>query len=125
MAVRTEAIPTQSTGLRAWLTRAWAPYRLVPLLGWIVSFLAAVLLEQFVGTQLVRMVGMSKVPSLLGIEIALKTPALIPGALLFVVADLSHSHWRRVAAGHPSGQSRRRLAVAAPHHPSRHWSTWP
>jgi branched-chain amino acid transport system permease protein len=85
MAVRTEAIPTQSTGLRAWLARAWAPYRLVPLLGWIVSFMAAVLLERFVGTQLVRMVGMSKVPSLLGIEIALKTPALIPGALLFVV----------------------------------------
>jgi len=57
----------------------------VPLLGWLLGAIAAVALEQFVGTSFARAIGLPKVPVLFGLVIMLKKPALIPSALLYVL----------------------------------------
>lgn len=67
--------------------RSWfrAKYGGVPLLGWLLASLVPVLLETFVGTPLARLLGMSKVPALFGIVLALDKPPLIPSALLYLL----------------------------------------
>jgi branched-chain amino acid transport system permease protein len=60
-------------------------FREVPLLGWLVGALAAVLAEQFVGLDLAHLVGLPKIPVLFGFENAMKKPDLIPGTLIFVL----------------------------------------
>jgi branched-chain amino acid transport system permease protein len=59
------------------------PFVLVPLLGWFFGTLVAVLLEQFIGLQLARALGMPRIPGLFGIALALQKPALIPSAILY------------------------------------------
>jgi branched-chain amino acid transport system permease protein len=71
--------------VQATLTRLWKPYREVPVLGWLVAALIAVLLEQFVGTLLARALGMSKIPAFFGMVIILKQPELIPSAFVYVL----------------------------------------
>lgn len=56
----------------------------VPMLAWLLGFLVAVALEQFVGTDLAHLLGMRKVPVLFGIMIILKKPLLLPGTLTYV-----------------------------------------
>lgn len=85
MGIQTEAVKPTKTGLREALKRFWQPYRRVPLLGWLVGALVAVLLELFVGNQFGHLLGMSKAPALLGLVIMLKTPLLIPSALAYVL----------------------------------------
>jgi branched-chain amino acid transport system permease protein len=60
-------------------------FRTVPLLGWLLGALVAVVLELLVGTFLARLMGMSKVPVLFGLVIALKDPILIPSALVYIL----------------------------------------
>jgi branched-chain amino acid transport system permease protein len=72
-------------GIRASLSKLWRPYSRTPLLGWLVAVLVAALLEQLVGALLALILGMSKPPALFGLVIALKEPALIPSALLYVL----------------------------------------
>jgi branched-chain amino acid transport system permease protein len=72
-------------GLRLWAARIWAQFSQVPLLGWLFGALAAVVLEQFVGTLLAQLLGMAKIPVLFGFVIMLKEPVLIPSALLYVL----------------------------------------
>ncbi len=67
------------------LRKAWQPFVYVPLLGWLIAFLVAVILELVVGTPLARSLGLSKVPVLFGFIIVLKTPLLFPSSLLYVL----------------------------------------
>lgn len=67
------------------LHKLWEPYKHVPLLGWLLAALVAVLLEMFVGQPLARLLGMSKVPALFGVIVVLKTPILIPSTLLYML----------------------------------------
>jgi branched-chain amino acid transport system permease protein len=55
----------------------------VPLLGWLLGVLAAVLLEKFFGVELALAVGLPKIPALFGIDIMLKKPLLVPNAILY------------------------------------------
>lgn len=75
---------TGRRSLRNIVSRIWAPYKVVPLLGWLLGILIAILLERFVGATVAQAVGLAKIPSLLGFTIALDKPALIPSVLLYV-----------------------------------------
>lgn len=57
----------------------------VPLLVWLVAVGVSVSLEIFIGSPLARAVGLSKPPALLGVALVLDKPALIPGALVYMV----------------------------------------
>ncbi len=85
MGIQTETVTPTKTGLREALKRFWKPYSRIPLLGWLVGALAAVLLELIVGNQFGRLLGMSKAPALLGLVIIMKSPLLIPSALAYVL----------------------------------------
>jgi hypothetical protein len=54
-----------------------------PLLGWIFGILLASGLERLAGLPLARAIGLSKPPVLFGVDIALKTPQLLPASLLY------------------------------------------
>ncbi len=62
-----------------------APFSRVPLLGWLTGILVAVTLERLAGAPLALALGLQKVPVLFGFVIMLKKPALIPGAVLYVL----------------------------------------
>lgn len=57
----------------------------VPVLGWLLGALTAVLLEQAIGMQLAWGLGLPKLPVLFGLSVILKKPLLIPGAMAYVV----------------------------------------
>ncbi|MCJ7434137.1 MAG: branched-chain amino acid ABC transporter permease [Anaerolineales bacterium] len=54
-----------------------------PLLGWIIGGLIASGLELLIGFPLARTIGLNKAPVLFGVDIALKTPLLLPATLLY------------------------------------------
>jgi branched-chain amino acid transport system permease protein len=62
-----------------------AAFRRVPMLGWLLGALLAVTLERFVGTPVARAAGLPKIPILFGLAIMLKSPGLIPNAILYVL----------------------------------------
>ncbi|MBP2672447.1 MAG: inner-rane translocator, partial [candidate division NC10 bacterium] len=62
-----------------------AAFSRVPLLGWLLGILAAVILEKFFGTDLAMAVGLPKIPALFGIDIMLKKPLLVPNAFLYTL----------------------------------------
>jgi branched-chain amino acid transport system permease protein len=55
----------------------------VPLLAWLVGALVAAILEMLVGNPFARLIGMPRGPVLFGFLIVLKTPVLIPPAILY------------------------------------------
>jgi len=55
-----------------------------PLLGLLTGALAAVILEQFLGTKLAEILGLPKIPVLFGFVIMLKKPLLIPSSFFYV-----------------------------------------
>ena len=57
----------------------------VPLLGWLIGSLIAVVIERLVGLPLARLLGMPKIPALFGILFVLQKPLLIPSALIYVL----------------------------------------
>ncbi|MBL7178748.1 MAG: branched-chain amino acid ABC transporter permease [Pseudomonadota bacterium] len=57
----------------------------VPLLGWLLGTLVAVLLEHYLGASLADVLGLPKIPVLFGFVIMLKKPLLIPSATCFVL----------------------------------------
>jgi len=65
--------------------RLRAAFSRVPLLGWLLGILAAVVLEKFFGTDLALGVGLPKIPALFGIDIMLKKPLLVPNAFLYTL----------------------------------------
>ena len=83
MAVTSETIPTSREQLDLLKTKISAPFVMVPILGWLFGALVAVSLEQLIGLQLARALGMPRIPALFGIVIALQKPELIPSAILY------------------------------------------
>ncbi len=81
----------------------------VPLLGWLLGALIAVSLELTIGGPLARALGMSRPPALFGFRIMIKTPTLIPSAVVYVlliyllptvlVARLTDRWTNRIAGG--------------------------
>ena len=63
--------------LRDWFSQ-------VPLLGWLLGALVAVVLEHYLGDPLTDVLGLPKIPVLFGFLIMLKKPLLIPSALIYV-----------------------------------------
>jgi len=63
--------------------RIWEPVSGAPLLGLLLGALVAVILEQFIGLSLARMLGMRKIPALFGFVIVLQKPSLIPSVILY------------------------------------------
>ncbi len=58
----------------------------IPLLGWLIGTLIAVMLERWVvGTPLALGLGLPKIPVLFGLVIMLKKPLLIPSAIFYVL----------------------------------------
>lgn len=70
-------------GLR--LRKFWEPFSKVPLLGWLLGILVAAAIEQFVGTPLAHLLGLSKIPVLFGFVIVLKQPILLPSTILYIL----------------------------------------
>jgi branched-chain amino acid transport system permease protein len=80
----------------------------VPLLGWFLGMLIAVVLERFVGEALAESLGLPKIPMLFGVVMMLKNPLMIPSTILYVliifalpigvVARLTSGATNRVAA---------------------------
>jgi branched-chain amino acid transport system permease protein len=63
--------------------KGWAGFSRIPLLGWFIGALAAVILEHFIGLRLAWALGLPKVPALFGMMTILKKPLLFPGTLLY------------------------------------------
>ena len=66
MTVTTGKLSTGRRILTPLLSKLWAWYSHVPLLGWLFAALIAVTLEGLLGTSLARLLGMSKPPVLFG-----------------------------------------------------------
>jgi hypothetical protein len=89
--------PTPSKGSAAYWTAFRQMFAQTPLLGWIFGILIASGLERLVGLPLARAIGLSKPPVLFGVDIALKTPQLLPASLLYdLVIYLIPVFWWRV-----------------------------
>jgi branched-chain amino acid transport system permease protein len=56
---------------------------MVPILGWFLGALTAVLLELLIGLTIARALGLPRIPALFGVTIALDKPFLIPSAILY------------------------------------------
>ena len=78
----TTAEITAPVGLGSRLGHFFAP---IPMVGWLLGALVAVVLEQLIGRTLAVSLGLNKVPVLFGALVILKTPALIPSTLLYVL----------------------------------------
>jgi branched-chain amino acid transport system permease protein len=81
----TEKLSANRRDIGRLLRKTWEPFSQVPLLGWLLGALTAVLLEQLVGTPLAEALGMFKIPALFGFVIVLDDPALIPSVSLYVL----------------------------------------
>ncbi|MBW1778533.1 MAG: branched-chain amino acid ABC transporter permease, partial [Deltaproteobacteria bacterium] len=57
----------------------------IPLFGWLLGILAAVLLERYLGDALTDLLDLPKIPVLFGFVNILKKPALMPGSLIFTL----------------------------------------
>ncbi len=85
MELNVEYAEENRSRFRNLLHKLWEPYKQVPLLGWLLTALVAVVLEMLVGHPLARLLGMSKIPALFGVLLVLKTPVLIPSVLLYLL----------------------------------------
>ncbi len=85
MDVTPGSLPNRWRRIRQTLGRFWAPYRSVPMLGWLVAALVAVLLEQSLGLPLARGLGLARIPALFGVAIILDAPILFPAVLAYVL----------------------------------------
>lgn len=75
--------PTPVKGIRRFWNSIHKSYAKTPLLCWIFGILAVSGLELLIGLPLARVLGLNKVPVLFGVDIALKTPLLLPASLLY------------------------------------------
>lgn len=82
-----ETMGSTSPAPRKGIRKFWFAFRQVfaqtPLMGWIIGILVASIIERLVGLPLARALGLSKVPVLFGVDIALKTPKNLPASLLY------------------------------------------
>ncbi len=75
--------PTPRKGFRRIWNSISQFFAHTPLLGWILGILIASTLELLIGFPLARAIGLNKAPVLFGVDIALKTPLLLPATLLY------------------------------------------
>jgi branched-chain amino acid transport system permease protein len=85
MAVTSRTMSAARRSLSRWWSKIRQTFAPVPVLGWLLGALIAVILEQLIGTQLAQLLGMSKVPALFGFVIMLTDPILIFSATLYVL----------------------------------------
>lgn len=85
MSAGTAVTATDTRFLGRWLGSIRRAYSSTPLLGWLCGTLGAAAVERLVGYPLAVGLGMGDVPALLGFDIALARPGLIPSAILYVV----------------------------------------
>ncbi len=67
------------------LNKLKALFSHIPLLGWLFGVLIAVMIENYWGTPLATVLGMDGIPSLFGLLIILKEPALIPSTIIYLL----------------------------------------
>ncbi|MEE8432717.1 MAG: branched-chain amino acid ABC transporter permease [Candidatus Desulfatibia sp.] len=75
-------LPEKKKTLKSKLRESFAQ---VPMLGWLLGALIAVMLEYYLGDALADVLRLPKIPVLFGFVIMLKKPLLIPSALIFVL----------------------------------------
>ncbi len=85
MAATSSKLSTNRRNLGLLLNKVRTPFSQVPLLGWLLGALAAVIVEYLIGTPLARNLGLGKIPVLFGAVILLKQPTLIPSIILYVL----------------------------------------
>ena len=85
MPIERAGLTTRRVGPVRLLAKMRDAFAQVPLLGWLLGALAAVIVERFAGYPLAEALGMSEMPALFGFDIALGQPSLIPGAILYVL----------------------------------------
>lgn len=83
MAVTSRTMSTSRERISELRARISKPFVMVPMLGWFLGALVAVVLEQLIGLPLARTLGMPRIPALFGIVIALQNPGLIPSTILY------------------------------------------
>lgn len=76
---------TRRAGATTLVGKLCGAFARVPLLGWLLGGLAAVIVEHLAGSPLTLRLGMEDMPALFGFDLALAQPALIPGAILYVL----------------------------------------
>lgn len=81
----TDQIPAGQSKFRIYFAKLWAPYRQIPVLGWLLGMLASAILETFTGTYFALIFGMSEIPALFGFTVILKQPVLIPGVIIYLL----------------------------------------
>lgn len=69
---------------RKFLPKFRKKFETVPTLGWLFGLLAAVLIEMQLSAPLAEVLGLGKIPTLLGLRLIFTKPLLIPSVLLFV-----------------------------------------
>ena len=69
---------------RKFLPKIRKKFETVPTLGWLFGILAAVLIEMQFSAPLAAVLGLGKIPTLLGLRLIFTKPLLIPSVLLFV-----------------------------------------
>ena len=85
MPIERAGLTTHRVGPMRFLAKIRDAFAQIPMLGWLLGALAAVIVERFAGYPLAVDLGMSEMPALFGLEIVLGQPALMPGAILYVL----------------------------------------
>ncbi len=81
----TGQVPAEQNKFKTYRNKLWAPYRQVPILGWLLGMLASAILETFTGTYFALVFGMSDIPALFGFTVVIKQPLLIPGVITYIL----------------------------------------
>ncbi len=81
----TNSLPIKQNRFQAWLAKIWAPYQQVPILGWLLGALVAMIIEIFAGPSLALALGIGGVPALFGFVVVLTKPILIPPIILYLL----------------------------------------
>ena len=77
-----QTLRQRKTGFRVWLQGFIAG---IPLIGWLLGILGAVLVEYFLGDLISYYLGLPKIPVLFGFLTVLKKPLLIPGTVGYLI----------------------------------------
>ena len=77
--------PTEARARSTFFTRFRSQLAPIPLLGWLLGALIAIVIEHAVGHPLARALGLPGIPGLFGLRIMLDKPALIPSAVAYVL----------------------------------------
>jgi branched-chain amino acid transport system permease protein len=85
MSIEDQALPAQPKAKAPLISRIRAAFSRVPMLGWLLGAMAAVLIERIFGYFLARLLGLSNVPTIFGVTIIFSNPALIPSALIYTI----------------------------------------